>query len=130
MAWPVLVFPLLCCFARPAMMEWYPNWEKNNWKGANGQCIKNLDEFKRLKELSTQVEINWVRLFGDNNFCNYACVWTHPPGTDQHGRENIAGNDSHDHLPQAKYSPPSIIQTSQDQGNAQIIESLDNRGYE
>ena len=56
------IFPLVCCSVRPAMTEWYPNWAKNNWKGACGQPIKNLEDFKRLKELTTKVEIKWVSI--------------------------------------------------------------------
>ena len=68
-----LVLLLSCCSACPAMTEWYPNWERNNWKGSYGQCIKNLDDFKRLKELSAQVEIKWVSFFCyEKNLCK--CV--------------------------------------------------------
>ena len=39
------------------------NWEKNNWKTTDKKNVKNVDLWKKLKELiqSNQVEWNWIK---------------------------------------------------------------------
>ena len=38
-------------------------WEKNNWKTADKKNVKNVDLWKKLKELtqSNQIEWNWIK---------------------------------------------------------------------
>ena len=45
------------------MTVWIENWEKNNWKTADKKNVKNVDLWKKLKELvkSNQVECNLIK---------------------------------------------------------------------
>ena len=48
---------------KEGITEWIKNWEKNNWKTADKKNVKNVDLWKKLKELtkSNQIEWNWVK---------------------------------------------------------------------
>ena len=50
-------------YVKEGITVWINNWEKNNWKTADKKNVKNVDLWKRLKELvkSNQVEWNWVK---------------------------------------------------------------------
>ena len=50
-------------YVKEGITVWINNWEKNNWKTADKKKVKNIDLWKRLKELvkSNQVEWNWVK---------------------------------------------------------------------
>ena len=50
-------------YLKEGITVWINNWEKNNWKTADKKNVKNVDLWKRLKELvkSNQVEWNWVK---------------------------------------------------------------------
>ena len=50
-------------YVKEGITVWINNWEKNNWKTADKKNVKNIDLWKRLKELvkSNQVEWNWVK---------------------------------------------------------------------
>jgi ribonuclease HI len=50
-------------YVKEGITVWINNWEKNNWKTADKKNVKNVDLWKRLKELvkSYQVEWNWVK---------------------------------------------------------------------
>ena len=50
-------------YVKEGITVWISNWEKNNWKTADKKNVKNIDLWKRLKELvkSIQVEWNWVK---------------------------------------------------------------------
>ena len=50
-------------YLKEGITVWINNWEKNNWKTADKKNVKNIDLWKRLKELvkSNQVEWNWVK---------------------------------------------------------------------
>jgi len=50
-------------YVKEGMTVWIENWEKNNWKTADKKNVKNIDLWKRLKELvkSNQVEWNWIK---------------------------------------------------------------------
>jgi len=50
-------------YVKDGITVWINSWEKNNWKTADKKNVKNIDLWKRLKELvkSNQVEWNWVK---------------------------------------------------------------------
>jgi len=50
-------------YVKEGITVWINNWEKNNWKTTDKKNVKNVDLWKRLKELvkSNQVEWNWVK---------------------------------------------------------------------
>jgi len=50
-------------YVKEGITVWINNWEKNNWKTADKKNVKNVDLWKRLKELvkSIQVEWYWVK---------------------------------------------------------------------
>ena len=50
-------------YVKEGITVWINNWEKNNWKTADKKNVKNVDLWKRLKELvkSNQVEWNWIK---------------------------------------------------------------------
>ena len=50
-------------YVKEGITVWINNWEKNNWKTADKKNVKNVDLWKRLKELVkfNQVEWNWVK---------------------------------------------------------------------
>jgi len=50
-------------YVKDGITVWINNWEKNNWKTSDKKNVKNVDLWKRLKELtqSNQVEWLWVK---------------------------------------------------------------------
>ena len=50
-------------YVKEGITVWINNWEKNNWKTGDKKNVKNVDLWKKLKELiqSNQVEWNWVK---------------------------------------------------------------------
>ena len=50
-------------YLKEGITVWINSWEKNNWKTADKKNVKNIDLWKKLKELiqSNQVEWNWVK---------------------------------------------------------------------
>ena len=50
-------------YVKEGITVWINRWEKNNWKTADKKNVKNVDLWKKLKELiqSNQVEWNWVK---------------------------------------------------------------------
>jgi len=50
-------------YVKEGITIWINNWEKNNWKTAGKKNVKNVDLWKKLKELvqSNRVEWNWVK---------------------------------------------------------------------
>jgi len=50
-------------YVKEGITVWIDKWEKNNWKTADKKNVKNIDLWKKLKELtkSTQVEWFWVK---------------------------------------------------------------------
>ena len=55
-------------YVKEGMTVWINNWEKNNWKTADKKNVKNVDLWKKLKELvkSSQIEWCWVKGHSDN----------------------------------------------------------------
>ena len=50
-------------YLKDGITIWIEKWEKNNWKTSDKKNVKNIDLWKKLKELiqSNQVEWNWVK---------------------------------------------------------------------
>ena len=55
-------------YVKDGITIWINNWEKNNWKTADKKNVKNVDLWKKLKELtrSKQIEWNWVKGHSDD----------------------------------------------------------------
>ena len=55
-------------YVKDGITVWINNWEKNNWKTADKKNVKNVDLWKKLKELvkSNQVEWHWVKGHSQN----------------------------------------------------------------
>ena len=55
-------------YVKEGITVWINNWEKNNWKTADKKNVKNVDLWKKLKELvkSNQVEWHWVKGHSQN----------------------------------------------------------------
>ncbi len=55
-------------YLKDGITIWIKNWEKNNWKTSDKKNVKNVDLWKKLKELvkSNQVEWNWVKGHSQN----------------------------------------------------------------
>ena len=55
-------------YLKEGITVWINNWEKNNWKTADKKNVKNVDLWKKLKELtqSNPVEWNWIKGHSEN----------------------------------------------------------------
>ena len=61
-------------YVKEGITVWINSWEKNNWKTADKKNVKNVDLWKKLKELiqSKQVEWNWVKGHSEDPMNNLA----------------------------------------------------------
>ena len=50
-------------YVKEGITVWINTWEKNNWKTTDKKNVKNVDLWKKLRELvkSSQVEWNWIK---------------------------------------------------------------------
>ena len=50
-------------YVKDGITVWINKWEKNNWKTTDKKNVKNIDLWKKLKELikSNQIEWNWIK---------------------------------------------------------------------
>ena len=46
-------------YLKDGITIWINNWEKNNWKTADKKNVKNIDLWKKLKELTKLLHIKW-----------------------------------------------------------------------
>lgn len=46
-------------YVRLGITQWISNWEKNNWRTANRQPVKNVDLWQKLKKLTLDKNIEW-----------------------------------------------------------------------
>ena len=55
-------------YVKEGITVWISKWEKNNWKTADKKNVKNVDLWKKLKELVklNQIEWLWVKSHSDN----------------------------------------------------------------
>ena len=50
-------------YLKEGITVWIKNWEKNNWKTSDKKNVKNIDLWKKLKDLvkHNQIEWKWVK---------------------------------------------------------------------
>ena len=50
-------------YVKEGITVWIKTWEKNNWKTADKKNVKNIDLWKKLKELVKfhQIDWNWIK---------------------------------------------------------------------
>ena len=49
---------------KEGITSWISNWEKNNWKTADKKNVKNVDLWKKLKDLTKSKQIEWYWIKG------------------------------------------------------------------
>ena len=54
-------------YVKEGITVWINNWEKNNWKTADKKNVKNVDLWKKLKNLSKSKEIEWCWIKGHSD---------------------------------------------------------------
>ncbi len=54
-------------YVKDGINIWINNWEKNNWKTADKKNVKNVDLWKKLKELTKSHKIEWHWVKGHSN---------------------------------------------------------------
>ncbi|WP_428866280.1 ribonuclease H family protein [Clostridium sediminicola] len=61
-------------YVRKGLTEWIMCWKLNGWKTANGEKVKNIDNWKRFDELTNgkYIEFQWVKAHS-NHFENTLC---------------------------------------------------------
>lgn len=63
---------------KDGITDWLPKWQRNGWRTASGDPVKNKDLWQRLVAAETRhIKVNWqwVRGHGDNEFNNLADRW-------------------------------------------------------
>ena len=51
-------------YLKEGITSWINNWEKNNWKTADKKNVKNVDLWKKLKDLTNSNSIEWFWIKG------------------------------------------------------------------
>ena len=51
-------------YVRQGITQWISKWQKNNWKTASKQPVKNVDLWKALHEENLRHRINWCWVKG------------------------------------------------------------------
>ena len=51
-------------YLKEGITVWIANWEKNNWKTADKKNVKNVDLWKKLKDLTKSKQIEWCWIKG------------------------------------------------------------------
>ena len=51
-------------YVKEGITVWIKNWEKNNWKTSDKKNVKNVDLWKRLKELDQVNQVEWIWIKG------------------------------------------------------------------
>ena len=51
-------------YVKEGITVWINTWEKNNWKTAKKKNVKNVDLWKKLKELAKPNQIKWQWIKG------------------------------------------------------------------
>ena len=54
-------------YLKEGITVWVNNWEKNNWKTSNKKNVKNIDLWKKLKNLTKLKQIDWCWVKGHSN---------------------------------------------------------------
>ena len=61
-------------YLKDGITVWINKWEKNNWKTADKKNVKNVDRWKKLKDLvkNNNIEWQWVKGHSENVMNNLA----------------------------------------------------------
>ena len=51
-------------YLKEGITVWIKNWEKNNWKTSDKKNVKNIDLWKKLKELTLSKQVDWIWVKG------------------------------------------------------------------
>ena len=51
-------------YLKEGITNWISKWEKNNWKTSDKKNVKNIDLWKKLKDLVTSKQIEWCWIKG------------------------------------------------------------------
>ena len=51
-------------YLKEGITSWISNWEKNNWKTSDKKNVKNVDLWKKLKDLTKSKQIEWYWIKG------------------------------------------------------------------
>ena len=51
-------------YLKEGITVWIEKWEKNNWKTSNKKNVKNIDLWKKLKELTKSIQVEWCWIKG------------------------------------------------------------------
>ena len=51
-------------YVKEGITLWIGNWEKNNWKTSDRKNVKNVDLWKKLKELTFSIQVEWYWIKG------------------------------------------------------------------
>ena len=51
-------------YVKNGITVWINNWERNNWKTIDKKNVKNVDLWKKLKELTKSKQIEWIWVKG------------------------------------------------------------------
>ena len=54
-------------YVKDGITVWIINWEKNNWKTSDKKNVKNVDLWKKLKELVNIHQVDWNFVKGHSN---------------------------------------------------------------
>ena len=54
-------------YVKEGITVWINTWEKNNWKTADKKNVKNVDLWKKLKELTKPNQIKWLWIKGHSD---------------------------------------------------------------
>ena len=54
-------------YVKEGITVWINKWEKNDWKTADKKNVKNVDLWKKLKELTKFKEVEWKWVKGHSN---------------------------------------------------------------
>ncbi len=54
-------------YVKEGITSWISKWEKNNWKTSDKKNVKNVDLWKKLKELQKSKQIEWIWIKGHSN---------------------------------------------------------------
>jgi len=51
-------------YVKEGITVWIEKWEKNNWKTSDKKNVKNIDLWKKLKELTKPIQVEWCWIKG------------------------------------------------------------------
>lgn len=54
-------------YVKDGITVWINKWEKNNWKTADKKNVKNVDLWKKLRDLVNSQEVKWNWVKGHSN---------------------------------------------------------------